>query len=195
MHRRHALVALVAAVALSACAKPPAEAIALAEQAQQGAMAAGADEYAPEALNAVTEAKAALDAELAAQGEKMSLTRSYKQAETLAAAYKTAADQAAAAATAAKEQARNEATALITESRTALEEVRAMLASAPKGKGSRADLAAMGADLDAAAAGLTEAEDALTSQMYLDARSKASSARTLIDQVRSSIEQAQAARN
>jgi hypothetical protein len=191
--RRYAFAAFVAVASLSACSKPPAEAIALAEEAQQGAIAAGAQDYAPEALNAVTEAKAALDAEIAAQGEKMSLTRSYKQAETLAAAYKTAADQATTAANAAKEQARNEATTLITESRTALEEVRALLASAPRGKGSRADLAALGADLDAAATGLTEAEDALTSQMYLDARSKASSARLIIDQVRSSIEQAQAA--
>lgn len=195
MHHRYAAMALVAAASLSACAKPPAEAIALADEARQGALSAGAEEYAPEALNAVSEAKAALDAEIAAQGEKMSLTRSYKHAEELAMEYQTAADQATAAATTAKENARTEATNLIAEGRTALEEVRTLLASAPRGKGSRADLAAMGADLDAAAASLTEAEGALTSQMYLDARSKASAARIVIDQVRSSIEQAQAARS
>jgi len=194
MHRRNALVALVAVASLSACAKPPVEAITLGEQAQQAALSAGAAEYAPEALNSVTEAKAALDAEIAAQGEKMSLTRSYKQAETLAAAYKSAADHAATAAAAAKEQARTDATNLITESRTALDEVRTMLAAAPQGKGSRADLAAMGADLDAAAASLTEAEGSLTSEMYLDARSKASAAQQMIDQVRSAIDQAKAAR-
>lgn len=194
MHRRYALVALVAASSLSACSKPPAEAIARAEEAREGAVTAGAEEYAYEALNAVTEAKAALDAELAAQGEKMSLTRSYKQAEVLAEAYKTAADQAAAAATTAKEQARAEATQLISDGHTALEEVRAMLTTAPRGKGSSADLAALKADLDAAATGLTEAETALTSQMYLQARSKASSSRTLIDQVRSSVDQARMAR-
>jgi hypothetical protein len=194
MHTRFAVVALAAAATLTACGKPPAEAIALANEAQQGAMTAGAGEYAPEALNAVTEAKAALDAELTAQGEKMSLTRSYKHAEELAAAYKVAADQATSAATTAKERARTEATALITEGRTALDEARTMLASAPKGKGSRADLAALSADLDAAGAGLTEAESAVASQMYLDARTKASSAMTVIGKVRSSIEQAQAAR-
>ncbi|HSG09644.1 MAG TPA: hypothetical protein VLA36_14885 [Longimicrobiales bacterium] len=191
---RYALAAIVAASFVSACAKPPSEVIARADQAQQAAMAAGAEEYAPEALNSVSEAKAALDAEIAAQGEKMSLTRSYKHAEELALAYETAAGQATTAATTAKETARTEATDLIAQGRTELEAVRAMLASAPQGKGSRADLAAMGADLDAASASLSEAENALTSEMYLDARSKASSAMTTIGQVRSSIEQAQAAR-
>jgi len=91
---RRALVALVAALALTGCAKPPAEAIAAADAAQQAAVAAEAEQYAPEAMNSVAEAKAALDAEIAAQGEKMSLTRSYKRAEELVAAYKAAAEQA-----------------------------------------------------------------------------------------------------
>ncbi len=191
---RRALVALVAALSLTACAKPPAEAISAAEQAQQAAVAAGAEEYSPEAMNTVTEAKAALDAEIAAQGEKMSLTRSYKRAEELAAAYKTAADQAATAAVAAKEQAKNEATTLITEGRMALDEANAMLASAPRGKGSRADLAALKADLEAAGASLTEAETSLANGMFLDARSKATSAKEAIQRVKDAITQAQAAR-
>ena len=191
---RRALVALVAALSLTACAKPPAEAISAAEQAQQAAVAAGADEYSPEAMNAVTEAKAALDAEIAAQAEKMSLTRSYKRAEELAAAYKTAGDQAAAAAVAAKEQAKNEATTLITEGRMALDEATAMLASAPRGKGSRADLAAMQADLEAAGMSLTEAETSLANGMFLDARSKATSAKEAIQRVKDAVTQAQAAR-
>jgi len=187
-------LALVAVAAFSACAKPPAEAIAAAEAAQQSALAADAQDYAPEALHAVTEAKAALDAEIAAQGEKMAMTRSYKQAETLAASYKTAAEEAATAAASAKERARDDATRLITEGRASLDEVRGMLASAPRGKGSRADLAALAADLDAAGSGLTEAEGALTSEMYLDARTKASAAAALIAQVKTAVEQARAAR-
>lgn len=187
---RRALVVLVAALSLTACAKPPAEAISAAEQAQQAAVAAGADEYSPEAMNAVTEAKAALDAEIAAQGEKMSLTRSYKRAEELVAAYKTAADQATTAAAAAKEQAKTEATTLITEGRMALDEATAMLASAPRGKGSRADLAAMQADLEAAGASLTEAETSLANGMFLDARSKATSAKEAIQRVKDAVTQA-----
>lgn len=187
------LLALVAAVALAGCAKPPQEAIAAGEQAQQAAQAAGAPEYAPDAMNAVIEAKAALDAELAAQGEKMSLTRSYTHAGELAAAYQTAAEQASAAATAGMEQAKQEATTLIADGRIALDEAAALLASAPRGKGSAADLAALRTDLDAAGATLTEADTALASGMYLDARAKATSAREIIDRVKAAVTDAQAA--
>lgn len=192
-HRR-ALAALFVTVSVSACSKPPQEAIAAAEEAQTAAQSAGAAEYAPEAWSAVAEAKAALDAELAAQGEKMSLTRSYERAEELATAYQTAAQEASTAAAAAMEQARTEATNLITESRLALDEATAMLASAPRGKGSAADLAAMKADLEAAGVSLSGAESALTSGAYLDARAKASSAREVIARVKDSVTQAQTAR-
>jgi len=191
---RRALVALAAALALTACSKPPTDALNAADAAQQAAMAAGADEYAPEAMNAVAEAKAALDAELAAQGEKMSLTRSYKHAEELAAAYQAAADQATTAAAAAKEQAKQEATTLISEGRMGLDEATTLLASAPRGKGSAADLAAMRADLEAAGVALTEAEASLTNGMFLDARSKATSAKEAIQRVKDAVTAAQAAR-
>ena len=191
---RRALVALVAALALTGCAKPPADAIAAADAAQQAAVAAEAEQYAPEAMNSVAEAKAALDAEIAAQGEKMSLTRSYKRAEELVAAYQAAAEQATTAAAAGKEQAMNEATALIAEGRTALEEGTATLAKAPRGKGSAADLAAMKADLEAAGVSLTEAEASLAAGAFLDAKSKATSAKETIQRVVDAVTQAQGMR-
>jgi ribonuclease E len=191
---RRALVALVAALALTGCAKPPAEAIAAADAAQQAAVAAEAEQYAPEAMNAVTEAKAALDAEIAAQAEKMALTRSYKKAEELVAAYKTAAEQATTAAAAGKEQAKNEATQLIADGRTALEAATAALAKAPRGKGSAPDLAAMKADLEAAGTSLTEAEGSLAAGTFLDAKSKATSAKETIQRVMDAITQAQSMR-
>lgn len=188
--RRSAVLALLAVTTVAACSKPPAEAITAADEAQQAALAAGADEYAPEAMNAVVEAKAALDAEIAAQGEKSSFSRSYKQAEELAAAYKAAADQAAAAATAGKEQAQQEATAFITAGRAALEEATAILASAPRGKGSAADLAAMQADLEGAGLALTEAETALSAGSFLEARTKAASAQETIQRIKDAVAQA-----
>lgn len=187
-----ALLAMAALVSVAACAKPPQEAIDMAMQAQTAASAAGADQYAPESMNAVLEAKAALDAELAAQSEKMSLTRSYDHAEELVAAYKAAADQAASQAAAAKEQAKQEAATLITDGRLALDEVTTILASAPRGKGSAADLAALKTDLESAGMTLVEAEAALTSEMYLDARAKAASAREVIDRVKAAVAGAQA---
>lgn len=192
--RRASVLALAAVVTLAGCAKPPADAITAAEAAQQAAVAAGAEEYAPEALNAVAEAKAALDAELAAQAEKSSFTRSYDRAAELVAAYQAAADQATSAAATAKQQAEQEATAFITEGRASLDEVTTLLASAPRGKGSAADLAAMQADLEGAGLALTEAETALTAGSFLEARTKAASARDVIQRVRDAVTQAQTAR-
>lgn len=193
-NRSRVAVAVLVTLAVAGCAKPPVDAIAAAEDAQRTAMAAGAQEYAPEAVSVMTEAKAAMDAELSAQNERMFLRRSFKQAEALAVAYRQAADQATSTANSAREQARQEATTLITESKMALDEVNGLLAAAPVGKGSRADLAAMKADLETAANGLAEAEASLTAERFLEAKSQATSARQIIDQVKASIEQARTMR-
>lgn len=189
---RHGLV-LAAMLAVTACS-PPTETISAGELAQQSAIAAGAEEYAAEAMASVAQAKASLDAELAAQQGRFVLRRSYRRAEELATTYRTASEQAASAAGAGREQARSDATALIAESRILLGEVRGMLAAAPVGKGSRADLAAMNADLDQAATLITEAETLLGVEEFMEAKSRATSAREAIDGVKSAVEQARGMR-
>ena len=191
---RQALVVAGVLATATACSRPPTETIAAAEQSRQSAVAAGAEEYASEAMTAVGQAKAALDAELAVQQERFVLRRSYGRAGELATAYRTASDQAATAAGAGREQARVDATALIEESRVLLLDVRAMLAAAPVGKGSRADLAAMNADLDQAEGLITEAETLLGSQEFMTAKSRATSARELIDGVKAAVDQARGVR-
>ena len=188
------LVAAGLLATVTACSRPPAETVAAGDQAAQAALAAGAEEYATSAMSEVTRAKAALDAELAAQQERFALRRSYQRAGELATAYRQASDQAASAAEAGREQARVDASALIEESKVLLEEVRAMLAAAPTGKGTRADLAAMNADLDQAGTLLTEAESLLGSGEFLTAKSRATSAREAIDRVKAAVEQAQGMR-
>ena len=145
-------------------------------------------------MSEVTRAKAALDAELAAQQERFALRRSYQRADELATAYHEASERASSAAQAGREQARADATALIEESKLLLEEVRGMLAAAPVGKGTRADLAVMNADLDQAGTQLTEAESLLGSGEFLAAKSLASSAREAIDGVKAAVEQARGMR-
>lgn len=174
----------------TACAAPPAEAIDLAEQAEIAAVEQDAAEYAPEAMNQVAEARAALDAELAVQAERWSVRRSYQRAEELAMAYEQASVAAATAAGEATQAARSDAQLLIEDTRHAIDEVRGMLALAPVGKGSRADLAMLGGDLDLAASALMEAELALQSESFLEARSKASGAREGVERVRSALTQA-----
>jgi len=180
----------VAIVALAGCSKPPTEQIDLAKQAVQEAEAADAATYAPQELSAAEDAQKRLDAELKLQEEKFALFRSYKQSTALAAEVKTAGEQASAAAAAGKEKVRQEATQQIADTQALLDEVRALLAKAPRGKGSEADIAAMSADLDAVAASLAEANQSLQSGDYRDAQNKASAAQTSAQQVKTDIETA-----
>src|SRR5262245_65127626 len=126
----------VVIVAIAGCAKPPAEQIEQAKQAVQDAQAADASTYAPQDLSEAEDAQKRLDAELKLQEEKFALFRSYKQATTLAAEVKSEGEQASAAAAAGKEQAKQEATQQIADTQALLDEVRALLAKAPRGKGS-----------------------------------------------------------
>ncbi|HEX9887330.1 MAG TPA: hypothetical protein VGA70_12620 [Longimicrobiales bacterium] len=187
---KRGVIVLSLLLAAGACADPPAEAIALAAEAREAALAAGAEEYAPEALNQVAEARAAMEAELAVQSERWAVRRAYGRAQELADTYRVAAEQAEAAAGAAREQVRQEATDLLALARQALTEARDALAVAPVGKGSRADVEALIADLDTAAQGLDDADAALAAERYLEARSMVSAAREIIDRVGAAVAQA-----
>jgi hypothetical protein len=157
-----------------------------------GADAAGAAEYAADSLKAAQDAQAALDAELKAQdGNWM---KSYDKAKTLAAAAKAAGEKATTDATAGKEKAKADATQGIADAKAALTAAQELLAKAPKGKGTAADLAAMKTDLETAATTITEAEAALGSVKYLDAKAKAASAKAAADKVTADVEAAKAAK-
>jgi len=186
------ILVLGLAVTMVACATPPTADIDAVKTAISGADAAGAAEYAADSLKAAQDAQAALDAELKAQeGNWM---KSYDKAKTLAAAAKAAGEKATTDATAGKEKAKADATQGIADAKAALTAAQALLAKAPKGKGTAADLAAMKTDLETAATTITEAEAALGSVKYLDAKAKAASAKAAADKVTADVEAAKAAK-
>jgi hypothetical protein len=183
--KRISLVPVLAGVALLsvACAKEPTEALSGAKAALEAAKAAGAADYAPEAFAAAETAAAALDAELKAQSERFSLTRSYTRAAELAAAAKTAADQAAAAAVTGKEQMKAEATTLIAGVRGGLDAAKQALAKAPRGKGTAADLEAMNADVAGVETALGEMDAAMAAGNVKEAKVKAEAAKATLDKI------------
>ena len=186
------MLVLGLAVTLVACATPPTADIDAVKTAISGADAAGAADYAADSMKAAQDAQAALDAELKAQeGNWM---KSYDKAKTLAAAAKAAGEKATTDATAGKEKAKADATQGIADAKAALTAAQALLAKAPKGKGTAADLAAMKTDLETAATTITEAEAALGSVKYLDAKAKAASAKAAADKVTADVEAAKAAK-
>lgn len=194
-HRLFIVPVLIGMVSLvAACASVPQADIDAAKAAVEQATTAGAADYAEESYRAVQEAQTALDAELAAQADKFSLTRSYGKATELATALKAAAEKAAADAATGRETAKNEAMTLIADAKTALTQAQEMLAKAPRGKGTEQDLAALKADLDGAATAITEAETAFATDNYKDALAKADAAKTTAGNVTAAVEQAIAAR-
>jgi len=188
-----ALFGLAAAVA-AGCAQVPQADIDAAKAAVEQAATAGAADYAPDSFRAAQDAETLLDAELAAQGEKFSLTRSYAKATELAAALKAAGEKAAADAATGREAARNEATTLIADAKASLAKAEQLLAKAPRGKGTAQDLAALKADLSGAAMSIAEAETAFATEAFIDAKTKAEAANAAAANVIAAIEQAMAAR-
>ena len=186
------LVVLGLAVTVIGCGTPPTADIDAAKTAITNAGTAGATEYAPDSLKAAEDAQAALDAEMKAQDGKW--FKSYDKAKELAGAAKAAGEKAAADAAAGKEKAKADATQGIDDAKAALKDAEALIAKAPKGKGSAADIAAMKADLTAAGPAITEAESALGSAKYLDAKAKAESAKSAATKVKTAVEEAMAAK-
>jgi hypothetical protein len=190
MRKMMAVMPLVFVLVLMVgCAKPPQDSINSAMAAMDAAKPL-ASQYAPQSLQAAEDAQAALNAELKAQQDKFAAFRSYKKTDELVADLKAKSDKAAADAAAGQEQAKNDATAAITAATTALTDAKALLEKAPKGKGTQADLEAMKADLTAAESTINEANAAMATSNYKDAKAKADAAAASAGNVTSQIQAA-----
>ena len=175
---------------MAACSKPPEQAIQAGSAALEQAKAAGAETYAPDALQAAQDALNRAEAEKKAQDEKFVLFRSYKSSEEMYAQAKTELDAATQAAAAGKEQAKADATAAIEAATAALASANEALAAAPKSKDSKADLELWANDLSTYATTVTEAEAAIASEDYLGAKSQAESVTAKATEISASIQAA-----
>jgi len=164
------------AVTSGGCATPPKTGIDVAKAAVDKAVAAKANEYAPQSLSAALDAQAKLDAELKVQDGHLPMMRSYSDAMKLAEVVTAAGKKAEEDAAKAEQFARSEASTLVVDAKAVIQDAEAQLDNAPKGKGARADLDVMKPDLVAAKSAVGEAETALAGQRYRDAKAKAEAA-------------------
>lgn len=185
---------VLAVFALAGCSKAPTQKVEDADKALLAAEAEGAADYAPEALAEARDAKTQLDAELDAQAGKFRLFRSYGKADQLADQVKTAADRAVNETNTAKEMVKNEAEMLIADAKNELTDVRALLASAPRGKGSAADIRMLEGDLAAVEQTLAEADEDYAAGRYMAAKTKAQAAIEGTQDVKDTIDAAIAAK-
>ena len=175
---------------LSACASKPEQELADAQKALEAARTAEADVYSADAYQASAEALKSAEAEIAAQEQNSAMSRNFDKAKELLAQAKTQADSAASTAAANKDRVKGEAETAQTEAQAAIDAVKTALSKAPKGKGTKADLEALTADLTAAEGSLMEAQTALAGGKYMDALNQFRAVKEKADAVAADIAQA-----
>ena len=182
---------LVLSAALAGCAQSPVAEIDGAKQALDRARDAQAPDYAPEAWTAANDAQARLDAELDAQKNKNALFRSYGKAKELATEVKSSAERATELASTGKEKAKTEAATLMSQARDEHALAEKALESAPKGKGTEADLASLKGNVTTIDGTLEEMQKAFDAGDFIGAKTKAQAA---IDASREIVKEIEAAK-
>jgi hypothetical protein len=186
---KNLVLVLAIAVVLTGC-KQPTQLIDDAKAAIEDVTKAGADKYAADDLKKLTtDLTAALD-EVNAQDKKF--LKKFGTAKEMLTKLKTDVDALKAALPAKIEAAKNAAIQLQSEAKAAIDEAKALLAKAPKGKGTAKDIEAMKAELTGAETAFAEIQTALDAQDYIGAADKAKSikekAAAVTSQVQAAIE-------
>lgn len=162
---------MLMATLLVGCAKPPTQEMDAAKVAMDGAVSAGAGTYAKDGLKNLNDSWAAMQDEVKKQEGK--LFKNYDNAKAMiakinadAAALKTETEQK-------KEQAKQEANDASAAAAAAVAQAKALLAEAPTGKGTKAEIEAMKADLAGIEGSLPEIATLIASEEYFAATDKA----------------------
>jgi len=165
---------VAAAVLLTGCQKPPDAEMQSAQQAIDKAKTGEAEKYAQSELAAATATMDQARTEMEAQKAKW--MPNYDKTKELLNTAKSQADAAAEAAVSGKERAKSEATQAIADAKAMVDSAEAGLKTAPKGKGTKADLEMMQKDIDGYKQSITDAEGLVNSEDYMGARDKAKAA-------------------
>jgi len=182
------ILALGFCLLIAGCASAPTEEINATKNALSSVQNEEVSAYAPESLKSAEDAMSSALAEVQTQEEKFALTRDYKQAAALLKSAKDMAEKAKTDAQMNKAKAKAEAEAALAALPAMLGEADELLAKAPKGKDTKADLEIMQNDLKLAQEASLEAQDAVNAERYLDALAKVNTAKekatVIIEQVK-----------
>ena len=165
------LVALALSVFLIGCAKKPETEINNTKAALDAVIQEGAEKYAKEEAKLLNDDLTAAMDEIKVQDEKF--FKNYDKAKEMLASVQTKATSLKAEIPARKEKAKTDAQAALDAAKTAVADANALLAKAPRGKGSMADIEALKADAAGLGTAITEAETLMTSEEYFAAADKA----------------------
>ena len=175
-------------VVLTSCAKQPTQEMNDSKAGIDAVIADGGEKYAKEEVKALNDELTAANDEIKVQDGKF--FKNYDKAKEILAKVKASADALKAEIPARKEKAKNDAIAALDAAKIAVSDANALLAKAPKGKGTKADIEAMRADVAGIEAALTEAQGMIDSEDYVGAADKANGAKAKATEVADMISQA-----
>jgi len=189
-------LSLIAALglALAGCSAAPTADVDAAKHAMEEARQAQAPEYAPQAWTAAQDADSKLQVELDAQQKRWAPLRSYTVAKQLASDAKTAAERSKAEAVTGMETMKTEVSTMMAQARDEAAKAHSAVDTAPKGKGTEADLASMKTDATSIDDTLAEMQRAFDAGNYIEAKTKAQAAIDAATRIQSEVETAKAGR-
>jgi len=195
-HFKWLVCVVVLVFMFSGCSSEPAQEISDATTAVEAAITEGADVYAADQARALKDdLQAAIDQGKANAGK---LFGSNSEAVEKLAKIKAAAEELKASIPAKKEEAKNNAVTALEAAKTAIADAKALVETAPKGKGSKADIEAFTADLKALEDSLPEIQQAIDGESFFAAVDKckpiAEKAAAISEQIKQAIEKVQAAK-
>lgn len=183
-------LALTLAAGVTACSKPPAEEIAAVKTAVDAVVAEGAEKYAPEEFKALQDSMTVAMEEVKAQEGKM-FGAKFDKAKELLAEVQANATTVKEQAVVARETMSTEVVAVKDATDAALAELQALLAAAPVGKGSEADLEAMRADVAGLEISLQEVQPLIDAGDFAGAKEKAEAIQAKVSEITDEIHSAQ----
>ncbi len=184
------VVGMVAILLLAGCAKQPTEEINAAKTSVDAVMAEGAQKFAAAEAKILNDSMQAAQDEIKVQDGKT--FKDYAKAKELLAKVKADAQALKAGLAAKKEEAKKNALAAQEAAQASVKEAKALLAKAPKGKGSKADIEALKADLKGIEDALAEVKTAVDSEDYTAASEKSNAIKNktaaISDQIKKAME-------
>jgi hypothetical protein len=185
---RFVVLGLVVMAFIVGCGSKPEKEIQETTGAVSGLSQEGLGKYAPDDEKKLKDAMAAADSEIKVQEGKT--FKNFDKAKQLLADAKKMADEMKTALPAKKEKAKQDATAALEAAKAAAADAKKVLAKAPKGKGSAADIEALRGDLKGAEDLIPEAQGLIDKEDYAAAVTKANAIKEKAEGVSNQVKQA-----
>ncbi|MCC7265243.1 MAG: hypothetical protein IT369_22280 [Candidatus Latescibacteria bacterium] len=167
------ILAVLAAVWLAGCEKPPVQEQQAAQNSVEEARKAEGPKYAGKEFNTLQDSLKAANTEIETQNNKFALFRNYTQAKGTLGWVSTTGPKVAQKARDTKEQLRKEAEAALAAAQTAVDTAAAKVAAAPRSKDSKEEIQMLESELEVMRNNIQNVKNAIQAENFPEATSNA----------------------